>query len=234
MATPTFDVEFTKDGDVFQASQVDALLAGLSPTTDLLVLSHGWNNDKADALALYDELLGNIDKLLDLRTQAVPAALKDFIERLRGRNFAAVRVFWPSKRFTDADLIPGGGAASVAAEAENAAAVNRVLDRLRDEPKVLGGGERNPAHEEAIEKAKALVPSLATVEAKREFVTLLRSVLDPSAKENDDASAGFFAAPAEAGGGRGAAMPSGGAAGLGDLLHGAQAAARRIANFATY
>src|SRR5215831_4309633 len=251
MATPTFDVEFTKDGDVFQAPQVDALVAGLAPITDLLVLSHGWNNDKADASALYDELLGNIDKLLDLRTQAVPAALKDFIERLRGRNFAAVRVFWPSKRFTDADLIPGGGAASVAAEAENAAAVNRTLDRLRDEPKVLGGGERNPAHEEAIEKAKALVPSLATVEAKREFVTLLRSVLDSSAKENDDASAGFFAAPAEtlfanaeqpviapapaaAGGGSGAAMPSGGAAGLGDLLHGAQAAARRIANFASY
>ena len=36
---------------------------------------------------------------------------------LRNRNFAAVRVFWPSKKFTDADLIPGGGAASAAAEA---------------------------------------------------------------------------------------------------------------------
>lgn len=252
MPTPTFDVEFTKDGDVFQEPQVDVLLVGLSQITDLLVLSHGWNNDKADASTLYDELLGNIDRLLDLRNQAtVPAALKDFIQRLGGRNFAAVRVFWPSKRFTDADLIPGGGAASVAAEAENAAAVNRVLDRLRDDPKVLGGVERNPAHEEAIEKAKALVPNLATVEAKREFVTLLRSILDPSVTENDDASAGFFAAPAEtlfanaeqpvvapapaaAGGGGGATMASGDAAGLGDLLHGVQAAARRIANFATY
>src|SRR5689334_7368612 len=102
MATPTFDAEFTKDGDVFQAPQIDALVAGLAQITDLLVLSHGWNNDKADASALYDELLGNTDKLLDLRSQAtVPAALKYFIERLRGRNFAAVRVFWPSKRFTD-------------------------------------------------------------------------------------------------------------------------------------
>src|SRR5215510_15062538 len=144
MATPRFDVEFTNDGEVFQAPQVDAVVGGLSQITDLLVLSHGWNNDKADASALYDELLGNIDKLLDLRTQAVPAALKEFIERLRGRNFAAVRLFWPSKRFTDADLIPGGGAASVAAEAENAAAVNRVLDRLRDEPKVLGEGNAIP------------------------------------------------------------------------------------------
>ena len=49
MATPTFDVEFTKDGEIFQQPQVDALLAGLGPVTDLLVLSHGWNNDKADA-----------------------------------------------------------------------------------------------------------------------------------------------------------------------------------------
>ena len=111
MATRTFDVKFTKDGGIFQQPQVDALLAGLGPVTDLLVLSHGWNNDKADASQLYEELLGNIDKLLDLRNQAsVPAPLQGFVDRLRDRNFAAVRVFWPSKKFTDADLIPGGGA----------------------------------------------------------------------------------------------------------------------------
>jgi hypothetical protein len=252
MATPTFDVEFTKDGDIFQQPQIDALLAGLGPVTDLLVLSHGWNNDKADASQLYEELLGNIDKLLDLRNQAsVPAPLQGFVDRLRNRNFAAVRVFWPSKKFTDADLIPGGGAASAAAEAENAAAVNRILDRLKDDPHVLGGADRNPAHVAAMESAKALVPLLATTDAKKEFVKLLRSILDPSMKENDDASAGFFAvdaetlfdnaqtpvvAPAGPGGGAGgrSSLGNGGAAGLGDFLSGIQAAARRIANFATY
>jgi hypothetical protein len=252
MATPIFDVEFTKDGDIFQQPQIDALLAGLGPATDLLVLSHGWNNDKADASQLYEELLGNIDKLLDLRSQAsVPAPLQGFVDRLRNRNFAAVRVFWPSKKFTDADLIPGGGAASAAAEAENAAAVNRILDRLKDDPQVLGGADRNPAHVAAMESAKALVPQLATTDAKKEFVKLLRSILDPSMKENDDASAGFFVvdaetlfenaqtpvvAPAAPGGGAGggSTLGNGGAAGLGDLLSGVQAAARRIANFATY
>jgi hypothetical protein len=252
MATPIFDVEFTKDGDIFQQPQIDALLAGLGPVTDLLVLSHGWNNDKADASQLYEELLGNIDKLLDLRNQdSVPVPLQGFVDRLRNRNFAAVRVFWPSKKFTDADLIPGGGAASAAAEAENAAAVNRILDRLKDDPQVLGGADRNPAHVAAMESAKALVPQLATTDAKKEFVRLLRSILDPSMKENDDASAGFFAvdaetlfenaqtpvvAPAAPGGGAGggSGLGSGGAAGLGDLLSGVQAAARRIANFATY
>jgi len=252
MATPTFDVEFTKDGDIFQQPQVDAVLAGLGPVTDLLVLSHGWNNDKGDASQLYQELLSNIDKLLDLRNEAsVPAPLQGFLDRLRDRNFAAVRVFWPSKKFTDADLIPGGGAANAAAEAENTAAVNRILDRLKDDPHVLGGADRNPAHVAAMERAKALVPQLATTDAKKEFVKLLRSILDPSMKENDDASAGFFAvdaetlfenaqtpvvAPAAAGGGAGGGsnVGNGGAAGLGDLLSGVQAAARRIANFATY
>jgi pimeloyl-ACP methyl ester carboxylesterase len=251
MATPTFDVEFTKDGDIFQQPQIDALLAGLGPVTDLLVLSHGWNNDKDDASQLYEELLGNIDKLLDLQSQAsVPAPLQGFVDRLRNRNFAAVRVFWPSKKFTDADLIPGGGAASAAAEAENASAVNRILDRLKDDPHVLGGADRNPAHVAAMESAKALVPQLATTDAKKEYVKFLRSILDPSMKENDDASAGFFTAEAETlfenvqtpvvapavpgGGGGGSGLGDGGAAGLGDLLSGVQAAARRIANFATY
>lgn len=252
MATPTFDVEFTKDGDIFQQQQVDALLANFGSVTDLLVLSHGWNNDKTDASQLYEELLGNIDKLLDLRNQtSVPSPLQSFVDRLRSRNFAAVRVFWPSKKFTDADLIPGGGAASAAAEAENSAAVNRILDRLKEDPKLLGGTDRNPAHVAAMEGAKALVPKLATTDAKKEFVKLLRSILDSSMTENDDASAGFFAVDAEtlfenaqtpvvappapsAGTGGGTNLGNGGAAGLGDLLSGVQAAARRIANFATY
>src|SRR5262249_7043775 len=247
-----FDVEFTKDGDIFQQPQIDALLAGLGPVTDLLVLSHGWNNDKADASQLYQELLSNIDKLLDLRNEAsVPAPLQGFLDRLRDRNLAAVRVFWPSKKFTDADLIPGGGAANAAAEAENTAAVNRIVDRLKDDPQVLGGADRNPAHVAAMERAKALVPQLATTDAKKELVKLLRSILDPSMKENDDASAGFFAVDAETlfenaqtpvvaraapggGAGGGSNVGNGGAAGLGDLLSGVQAAARRIANFATY
>src|SRR5262245_53280417 len=175
MAIPTFDVEFTKDGDIFQQPQVDALLAGLGPATDLLVVSHGWNNDKADASQLYEELLGNVDKLLDLRKETtVPAPLQRFVDRLRNRNFAAVKVFWPSKKFTDADLIPGGGAASAAAETENMAAVNRILDRLKDDPRLLGGADRNPEHVAAMESAKALVPQLATTDAKKEFVKLLR------------------------------------------------------------
>jgi hypothetical protein len=252
MPMQTFDVEFTKSGEAFQAAQVDAMLHGLAPVTDLLVVSHGWNNDIADARALYDELLGNVDKLLALRDQspgAVPAPLRDFVERLRNRTFAAVCIFWPSKKFTDGDLIPGGGAASVQAEAENLQLVSRLLEQLKEDPERLGSHERPSNRETAMERAKALVPHLATVDAQREYVALLRVILDSSVAERDDASEGFFsaapetlfanasmpvAAPNGSAGGGGVGVGDGGAAGLGDLLSGVQAAARRIANFATY
>ena len=129
--------------------------------------------------------------------------------------------------------------------------MSSIFDRLGDEPHVLGGVDQNPIHVAAMNCAKALVPQLATTDAKKEFVELLRSILDPSMTENDDASAGFFAvnaetlfentqtavvAPAAPGGGAGGGsnLGNGGAAALADLLSGVQAAARRIANFATY
>src|SRR5262245_51002419 len=104
MALSTFDVEFTKNGAIFDPAQLDALIAGLAPVSDLLLLSHGWNNDKDDASKLYDEMLDNFEKLLSLRDQpTVPEPLRVFTERLKGRNVAAVRIFWPSKKFTDAE-----------------------------------------------------------------------------------------------------------------------------------
>jgi len=250
MALSTFDVEFTKNGAIFDPAQLDALIAGLAPVSDLLLLSHGWNNDKDDASKLYDEMLDNFEKLLSLRDQpTVPQPLRDFTERLKGRNVAAVRIFWPSKKFTDAELIPGGGAASAHAEQENLAAVERVLDQLKEDPERLGDRTTDPTRVAAMDRAKALLPQLATVEAQKEFVTLLRKLLDPTAAEKDDASEGFFTAAAEtlfanasppivaptgtADGGS-TSVDGGGATTLGDLLSGVQAAARRIANFATY
>src|SRR5947208_17068825 len=110
MAMPNFDVEFTKDGAIFDRNQLDALLGGIAPVTDLLVLSHGWNNDRADAAQLYDDLGRNLEKLLALCDQTtVPETLRGFADRLRGRTCATVRTYWPSKKSTDAELMPGGG-----------------------------------------------------------------------------------------------------------------------------
>ena len=246
MAMKRMDVEFTKDGRVHSPPEVDALLNGLQGVTDLIVVSHGWNNDMAEARALYGELLGNVDKLLDVREKpGAPAPLA----QLKGRTFAACQLFWPSKKFADEDLIPGGGAAS--AVAANDAALLRTLDGLAQDPERLGDTSTSPVREQMVARAKSLVPQLdADDAARREFVFILRSLLDPDQASGDDGSDDFFTveptvlfkdldgdviAPRPAGtGGATTLGNAGGAASLGDLLKGAKAVARRLANFATY
>src|SRR5262245_39913788 len=127
MALPSFDLEFTREGRIFDQAQVDRLLAGLDGVSDLLVLSHGWNNDMQDARQLYDAFLANFEKV---------RALDDD----DGRRFAACLVFWPSKRFTDEELIPGGGAVSIGTA--NEGSLDAMLEALADERERL---PRDPA-----------------------------------------------------------------------------------------
>ncbi len=246
MAMKRLDVEFTKDGLIHAPTQVEALLGALAGVTDLMVAAHGWNNDVAEARQLYADLLGNVDKLLEARQ--LPAAPAPLL-RLKDRSFAAAQVLWPSKKFADEDLIPGGGAAS--ATRANDAALSRTLDGLAQDPARLGGVEPSPVRQELVAQAKALVPRLdGDASARREYLFILRSLLDPDQASGDDGSDDFFVVPPEVlfeqmgrdviaprpagAGGASAVGAVGGAAGLGDLLSGARAAARRLANFATY
>ena len=101
--TSQFDVEFRKDGTIHDANEVTAVLDGLAGLTNLVVLAHGWNNDKADAKSLYDHFIASAE-------QVAAAGVLDGVQQ---RRVGVVRVYWPSKKFADSDLIPGGGAASV-------------------------------------------------------------------------------------------------------------------------
>ncbi|HEU4693749.1 MAG TPA: hypothetical protein VFS23_35540, partial [Vicinamibacterales bacterium] len=101
--TSQFDVEFRKDGSIHDANEVSAVLDGLGGLTDLVVLAHGWNNDKADAKSLYDRFI----------TSAEQVAAAGVVDGVQQRRVGVVRAYWPSKKFADSDLIPGGGAASV-------------------------------------------------------------------------------------------------------------------------
>ena len=112
---PFFPVQMTKDGQVFDGDEVTALMrhvGGLPAPADLLVLVHGWNNDMADARALYVELLGNIGPM-------------------PGRRVVVMGVFWPSKKFAESELIPAGGVAAVGDDAA-AAALRQELADLAD------------------------------------------------------------------------------------------------------
>lgn len=239
MPFPQFEVEFTKRGQIHDHRQLDSALDAISGLTDLFVLSHGWNNDMRDARLLYENLLKSVDDVIGFGV--VPG--------IAGRNIGVLRIFWPSKKFADDELIPGGGAAS--ATAENDASLSAVLESLKHDPERLGGSEVDPALAGALTRAQELIPALdGDAAARQEFVLQLRSVLDPAEAHADDGSEEFFSrspeelfaelnepvqAPIPVGGGGAARVGTeGGAAGLIDGLKGARAAARRIANYATY
>ncbi len=233
------EVEFTRDGAVFDPNQVARIHDDLARATDILVLAHGWNNDKADARALYNALLANLKRVHDLGV----------VPDLAARTFGAVRVLWPSKKFTDKELIPGGGAAAAAPAASDDARPALREDLKRD-PAHLGDDTPDLLRDAAMSRAQALAPRLADDEsARREFVLQLRAILDPGDAQDDDGSREFFArdplelfrdladpvtAPGAPGGGADAVADAGGAAGLRDVFDGIGGAARRLANFATY
>lgn len=238
---PYFEAQFDKDGQL-KGSPV-RLPAG---TTDLFVISHGWNNDETEARTLYRNFFESFAAVR--RPVDLPAA-----------KLAIVGVIWPSKKFDERLAISGsapaaGGGASLGG-ANQKAAEKAVADRLA----ALKGFFTEPRQQKALDDAARLVPDLEDkATARREFADLLRSMLDPAAADKEDASRTFFRedgkelmdrlkiapqdlGPRAAAGGASAvapggpvAGPHGGAAGLGDLVSGAFAGAMNLLNFTTY
>jgi pimeloyl-ACP methyl ester carboxylesterase len=233
---PYFPVEFDKDAKLFSADVVERLKQHLAQqgTTDLVVVSHGWNNNMAEADALYEELLGNA---ADLINEGKLPALAD-------RKFAVLGVLWPSKKFTDKELIPSGAAGIVSAV---------EVAELRDKLDALADAFDAPDAAEKIGRLKALLPKLEDSDkACREFAEGVRSLVVPRHVDDEDASRGFmkmdaldlfqtlsqpvsFAqAAAPSAGGAAGLDEQGGAAGLGDFISGALSGARNLLNYTTY
>lgn len=236
MILEEFDVEFRRDGSVFDHSQVAALLSGLKQVSQLLVLCHGWNNNKEEAQELYRLFLDNLTRLQEEREDGSTPRV------------GVLKVFWPSKKFEDSDLIPGGGIAS--AGDENDDALRHALSYLQYDPDRLGGTGNNPIRTQSLDEAAALIPDLETSDtARRDFILRIRNVLNPDEAHPDDGSVDFFTedtedlfedfstpvplAPVASAGGA-ASRTGGGTPFFGDLLSGFKTAARRLVNYATY
>src|SRR5262245_2601329 len=122
---PYFPLEFTKDGAINKPDQLAALIDALTkPTgnqvvTDLLVLSHGWNNDIPEAEELYSTIGDHITAVLPKQAAACAT--------VRGRRVAVCGILWPSKKFDDKSLIPGGAAAMRDTGAADASAAVDLL-----------------------------------------------------------------------------------------------------------
>ncbi len=239
---PLLPLAFDRQQRLVEPEQVDAVRDHLAraESTDLLVLSHGWNNDAADALQLYRQLLTNIG------------------EQARGpwddREVAVVAVFWPSKRFADRDLIPGG-AAELSGDVPTAVLLAEIEDL------------RGSFDDSSLDRLRELAPQVAdSREARRGFAEAVRELVEVGDDEevDDEIPSGFFSTdgaemieelgiPREEelaavgdGGGReggiavvGARGPTddaarGGAAFLGSAFAGIRSGARNALNLATY
>ena len=252
-SVPVFEVEFDKSAKLFSAQQVTDLLAHIKSqaVTDLVVFAHGWNNDMADARDLYTRLFTEIGTVL-----TKGAVANGGLATLAGRKFAGAVTLWPSKKFTDQDLIPGGGAASLNKD-ELKAVKARLKDFTRDDVRLGKSRPASLAVRKKVERATALLPKLETdVKAQEQFVKIIKSLLSDKASDADDGTKNFFKAKdsqvlqglrreavviAPVGGGGAADIGGLGAAGAGgaagffsDIGDSITAGARRLLNFTTY
>jgi hypothetical protein len=241
---PYVEAQFNKDGTASNQNQINLP----ADVTDLFVISHGWNNNADDARDLYRKLFENF---------VAVAQPND----LPGRKFAILGVIWPSKKFDElvaASSAPGaaGGSASLsAAHKESQKAVEEKLDAMKEM-------FAEPAQQKILDEAKALLADIEEkASARQEFVNKIRSLLDPSAANEEDASKTFFKDDGNElmknlkvpeddlddeviGNGQGSAsLPlgvgtvhpaQGGAASLATFLSGFKAAALNVLNFTTY
>lgn len=224
-------VEFTKDGDVFKQTQVDAVLKLVGQpapggVTDLFVISHGWNNDVPEAENLYSSIFAKIDEVL---AQANAACTN-----VRARRAAVVGILWPSKKFDEASLIAGGAAAM---SAKSAAELTKSID-------LLTSFVATPDAKKSLARASALVPKLAdSVDARDEFVRIIRAYMphDVNSEEpvipedlftlDGDQLLQRLSRPTHDGKPTGG---SGGAAGFGDWIGKAVDGAKNLVNLVTY
>lgn len=247
---PYFPVQFTKEGTVFQPSEVDALLSGVAAgpnaPSDLFIMCHGWNNNMDDATNLY---LG-LAKLIKEQVDANP--------KLKQRKYAICGVLWPSKKFEDSDLIPSGAAAL-----EDAVKTDQLQQRVDDLRSLYAATEwpavasQPPAE---FDELKTLMKDIgdADDDTKARAVDLVRKLLPKDAASTDDASQRFFETgaasligkltkklnPPSIPPGTGAASLDpfstgkvsglGGAAGFRDVLGGVKSGFLHLLNYATY
>jgi len=241
---PVFEVEFDKSGKLFDPTQLTALTTHLvgKQATDLILFSHGWNNDMADARKLYTNFFTEFSAFLPATNTGGT------------RTFAGAAILWPSKKFTDKDLIPGGGAAALSSQ--ELAAIRARLKDLAKEPVRLGKSTPvSAAKQKKLAKADKLLKTIETdPKAQEEFVRIIRSLLSDKAAHNDDGTKDLFKvkerklleslsapvggnAAVGAGGAAGGGFStlsttsSGGAADLGDSI---VSGIRRLLNMTTY
>ncbi len=236
---PYVAARFDKEGAALNKQEVTMP----ADTTDVIVVSHGWNNTDEQAERLYTDLFTNF------------AAVAS--DQLQKKKIAIVGVVWPSKRFTDvveaavAEQTRGGGAAFGTSSGAADDTIKAKLD-------IIATMFDKKAAKKIAAAKKQIAKLESDLDARRKFVDELRSLLDESAAHEEDNSTLFFKLDGSVmleklkmptplvssvtGRGGGAASlgahpattPAGGAAGLGDIFSGIKSGAIRFLNYFAY
>lgn len=153
-------------------------------TKDVIVIAHGWRNDANDATTLYTDFFTNFAKDDVVNPQ-----------RVGGRSRAVIGVFWPSKNFDPLIAAQAPAAAHNVADVgdseSDAESQKKLVDALESLKKA--GVFDEPAQREALSAAQALVPDLdKKATARAAFIQHLRSLMDPAAANDEDASDRFL------------------------------------------
>ncbi len=184
----TVEVPFDKNATITALGPIDgsgaaaAVAALAARVDDLIVISHGWNNDVVEARALYS---GFFTSVADAWSAAGLSASDQ-------QRTGVVALYWPSKRFDESDLIPGGAAAIAdAAPTDYGAAIAAQIANLKD-----ADGQFDAAQQQLLDTALAQVPSLDTEAAQNAYVAALAALFPTAPGETDpglDASKSGFA-----------------------------------------
>jgi len=236
-----WELTFDADGDT-DAGARDSFLTEVRDAgiTDLVVFSHGWNNDHRIATSLYEAFFG-------LLAGQLPAARRDSV--------GLVGVFWPSQRWSDEpipDFAPapaagGAGDAAAAVPRQTAVAGEPALDKET----LAQLQELFPAAADQLAEMAQLLGSPPTDAALTRFHDLLAEFSTRAGAGGDDGEGtGPVQPPMLADDARTLferyrdALSSvgvtfqdgddGGAAGLGDALHGIWQGAKEALRQATY
>lgn len=175
------EIQFDKSARVVERTRYDELLreAASGTVDEVIVLTHGWNNDITEARDLYKGLAAQLRKVHD---SEVSAGLK-----LKSRNLALLGLLWPSKKFTESTPIPGG-AAAIGSTVSNAAVTAQIED--------LRGVFDAEDCDDRLSQAQRLVPQLADSPAAcDQFVDALRGLLPDMSPDPEDAPRQVFVLP---------------------------------------
>lgn len=175
---PFWTLMFDTQGDTDQ-QRLDEFCAEVRDRgiTDLIMFSHGWNNDLSNATQLYDGFFGVL-------AGQVPA----------GRTVGLAGVYWPSQRWSDEpipDFKPpagpaGGGAAALAEPAGELAAADPRIDAET----LKGLRQTFPQATAQLDRMAELLAEPPTDSAVTEFGQLMREFATTAGPGADDAEEG--------------------------------------------